>query len=512
MKTYDLVVIGSGVGLSVLSQGISAGWTCALVEMGKMGGTCLTRGCIPSKVLVHPADLIREAEHAKKLGLDFKLDKIDWGKISERMWRQIDGSNEIDTGLINAKKLDVYRGIGEFTGKLEMRVKLPVGGGGLSETFKGKRFVIASGTRTAVPPVKGIDEAGYVTNETFFGESFPKKPYDSLLILGGGIIAAEFAHVFSAMGTKVTIIEMLPRLVSTEEPEVGEIVEKTFRKHMAVLLNKKVVEARKDKDTGKKVLVLEDVLTKERSEVSGEEILLAAGRKSNADLLKVEKCGIQTDPRGWIVTNEFLETNVPNVWCIGDANGKLQFRHKANMEADVCTGNILSEHKEPVDYHGTPWAIFTWPQVGHVGMTQEEAIKAGHEIYVAIKRYSSVAAGFAFGYEKGDDDDGLVKLVVARNRKILGASIVGPQASILIHPIVYLMKAGYQCTMPDEKGKMEFVSSMACPSAGVVTPLYQAQTIHPSLAEVVGWAVGALRPVNIKVEGHQHTHEHEHEH
>lgn len=507
MKTYDLVVIGSGVGLSVLSQGISSGWSCALIEMGKMGGTCLTRGCIPSKVLVHPADLIREAEHAKKVGIDFKVEKIDWERISERMWHQINESNDIDAGLKNAKNLDVYRGIGEFTGKFEMKVKLP--GGAFSDPFKGKRFVIASGTRTAVPPIKGIDDTGYITNETFFGEKFPKAPYGSLLILGGGIIAAEFAHVFATMGTSVTIIEMLPRLVSTEEPEVSEVVEKTFRKHMTVLLNKKVVEARRDNASGKKVLVLEDTRTNEKSEVTGDEILLAAGRRSNSDLLKVEKCGIQIDQKGWIVTNEYLETNVPNVWCIGDANGKLQFRHKANMEADVCTGNIFSEHKEAVDYHGTPWAIFTWPQVAHVGMTQEEAIKAGHEIFVAVKRYSSVAAGYAFGYDKEDDDDGLVKLVVARNRKILGASIVGPQASVLIHPIVYLMKAGYECMMPDEKGKLQLVSTMACPAAGVVTPLYQAQTIHPSLAEVVGWAVGALRPVNIKVQGHQHQHQHE---
>jgi mycothione reductase len=506
MKSYDLVVVGSGVGLSVLSQAMSMGWKCAMVEMGKMGGTCLTRGCIPSKVLVHPADLIRQAEHAKRIGLDFKVAKIDWATISKRMWAQIDESKDIDEGVTKAKDLDVYRGVGEFVDQYTMKVHLQDGTD--SEEFKGERFLLASGGRSAIPPVEGIEETGYVTNETFFGEKFPKKPWSSLLILGGGIIAAEFAHIFSAMGTKVTIIEMLPRLVTTEEPEVSELLEKTFRKHMTVLLSKKVVEAKKSKD--KKILVIEDMTTGERSQVEGEEILIAAGRKSNADLLKVENAGVETDKKGWITTNEYLETNVPNIWCIGDANGRLQFRHKANYEADVVTTNILTpEEKQAVDYTATPWAIFTWPQIGHVGLTQQEATDAGYEIYTGIKRYSSVAAGFAYGYEAGDDDDGLVKLVVGKDRKILGASVIGPDASILVQPIVYLMKAGHECAMPNPEGKLELVSSMACPEAGSVRPLYQSQVIHPSLNEVVGWVVGALRPVNIK--GLEHHHEHQHQ-
>nr|MDO8115384.1 dihydrolipoyl dehydrogenase [Candidatus Sigynarchaeota archaeon] len=506
MITYDLCTIGSGVGLTVLSRAISAGWKCALVEPGKIGGTCLTRGCIPSKVLVHPADLIREAKHAKKIGLDFRLENssIDWDMIASRMWSQIDESKEMEAGLKEVKNLDVYRGIGEFTGKYEMKVKLQ--GETYSEPFKAKRFVIASGTRSAIPPVKGIEETGYVTNETFFGEKFPKKPWGSLLILGGGIIAAEFAHIFSAMGTKVTIIEMLSRLVTTEEPEVSLLLEKNFRKYMTVLLGKKVIEAKKDDN--KKSLILEDVQTKQQIQVDGEEILVAAGRKSNADLLKVDKTGVEVDQKGWIKANAYLETNVPNIWCIGDANGKFQFRHKANMEADACITNIFNPaHKEPVDYSATPWAIFTWPQIGHVGLTEKEAIDAGHEIYVATKHYSSVAAGFAYGYQPNDDDDGFVKLIVAKNRKILGTHIIGPDASILVQPIVYLMKAGYECAMPRPDGKLEHVSSMACPEAGSVRPLYQSQVIHPSLNEVVGWAIGALRPVNIK--GHEHEHQHE---
>ncbi|MHA1698324.1 MAG: dihydrolipoyl dehydrogenase family protein [Promethearchaeota archaeon] len=502
-KRYDLVVIGSGVGLTILSQAVSFGMKCALVEKGKMGGTCLTRGCIPSKVLIHVADLIMEAKHAKKIGLEMEIKDIDWQKISRRMWEQIDESKDIERGLDNSP-IDVYKGVGEFTGKYEMRVLLS-DGSGYTETFTAERFVIASGTRSFIPPIQGLEDVGYVTNETFFGEKFPKKPWKRLVILGGGVVAAEFAHLFSALGTAVTIVEMRPHLVMTEEPEISEKLELNFRERMNLLLGYKAIGAKKD---GKqKVLIVENVANGKKKEIKAEEIFVAAGRKSNADLLKVEKTGIKTDKRGWIITNDYLETNVKNIWCIGDANGKFQFRHKANHEAEILVSNIFG-HKEKADYSAVPWAIFTYPQIAHVGMTEKEAIEQGYEIYVAKKYYSSVAKGFAMGFNKDDVEDGFVKIIVDKSRKILGAHIIGPQASVLIHTFVYLMNAGYTCVLPEkETGKLKIVSSKTCPEGGSVMPLYKSMTIHPSLAEVVGWAIGNLRPVNIKMPpGHEHHH------
>ncbi|MHA1792154.1 MAG: dihydrolipoyl dehydrogenase [Promethearchaeota archaeon] len=504
MKEYDLVVIGSGVGLTVVSQAINYGWNCALVEEGKMGGTCLTRGCIPSKVLIYPADLIREAEHAKNVGVHFKVEKIDWGLISKRVWQEIDESKDIEQGLKHAPNLDVYRGIGEFTGEYQMKVKL--NDGGTSETFKGKRFVIASGGRTFIPPIKNIEETGYITTRSFFGEKFPKQPWKSLIIIGGGVIAAEFAHLFSAMGTKVTIVEMLPRLVSTEEPEISAYLEHEFKKHMTVLLGKKAVEAKK---SGKnKTLIVEDVQTGEKQEVSAEEILIAAGRRSNSDWLKPEKTGVKVDKRGWVITNEFLETNKKNIWCIGDANGKFQFRHTANYETEILIRNMFApddSHKTPVDYSVTPWAIFTYPQIGHVGMTEKQAIESGHQIYVAKKYYYEVAKGFALGFSREDQNSGFVKLIVDKSRKILGAHVIGPHAAILIQQIVYIMNAGTECLLPGPRGDLKLVSSRTCPGAGSISPIYKSQVIHPSLNEVIGWSLGSLRPVNIKhSEGHDH--------
>ena len=223
--------------------------------------------------------------------------------------------------------------------------------------------------------------------------------------------------------------------------------------------------------------------------------------------MKVEKTGVETDNRGWIKTNEYLETNKKNIWCFGDANGLFQFRHKANYEAEICSNNIFGspENKKSVDYSAVPWAIFTYPQIGHVGMTQAEAIENGHEIFVATKHYSSVAKGSAMGYEKGDDDDGFVKLIVDRTYRILGAHVVGPHVAALVQPFVYLMNSGYTCNIPEISEGEDFTKSpKACPEAGSFMPIYKSMVIHPSINEVTGWAIGSLRPVNIKGQDHHH--------
>ncbi|KKL85292.1 hypothetical protein LCGC14_1956200 [marine sediment metagenome] len=166
MESYDLVIIGSGAGLNLMNTGLQRGMKVALVEETKIGGTCLTRGCIPSKILVHPADLIREAEHAKKVGLHFKLEKIDWSSIAKRMWEQIDESKQMEKGISNIPNVKLYKGIGEFTGEYEMEVKSISGNKSLGK-FIGDRFVLASGARPFIPNIEGIEDVGYVTTFNF---------------------------------------------------------------------------------------------------------------------------------------------------------------------------------------------------------------------------------------------------------------------------------------------------------------------------------------------------------
>ncbi len=504
MDTYDLIILGSGAGLNVLDVGLNMGLKSVLVENTKIGGTCLTRGCIPSKVLIHPADLIREAQHAKKVGLIFKLEKVDWDLISKRMWSQIDEGKDIEKELSKVHNLKLYKGNAEFSGEYEMMVKSNDGKKALG-SFKGKKFLIATGTRSFIPPVNGIEDVGYITTETFFGDKFPKKPWKSLIIIGGSIVAAELAHLFSALGTEVSVVEMLPRLVATEEPEISALLEGNFKKFMKVFLNFKAIKAQKKK--GLKSITIKHVQTGEEKELEAEEILIATGRKSNADLLKVEKTGVEVDSHGWIKTNQFLETSKKNIWCIGDANGLFQFRHKANYEAEIVVNNMFSEEdqKRSVDYSAVPWAIFTYPEIGHVGLTQAEAIEKGYEIFVATKTYSSVAKGFAMGYDKGDDDDGFVKLIIDKSYKILGAHVIGPQASVLVQPFVYLMNSGFTCSK-DLLKKTGDIPKIArsCPEGGSFMPIYHSMIIHPSLNEVTGWAIGNMKPVNFKMEHHHH--------
>ena len=507
METYDLVVIGSGAGLSVLNTGLQVGMNCVLVEDTKLGGTCLTRGCIPSKVLVHPADLIREAQHARKVGIHFNIEKIDWELISKRMWSQIDESKHMEEGLSHVPNLKLYKGVGEFVDEYEMEVKSHDGNESIGR-FKGERFVITSGARTIIPPIEGLEEVGYVTSKSFFGDKFPKQPWESLIIIGGGVIAAEFAHIFSAMGTEVTIVEMLPRLITTEEPEISKFLELNFKKHMTVYVNHKAVKT--DKKKKRKIVTAENMNTGKEIEISAEEILIATGRRSNADRLKVNMTGLETDEKGWIKTNQYLETNKKNIWCFGDANGLYQFRHKANYEAEICTNNIFGpeDQKKSVDYSTVPWAIFTYPQIGHVGMTQSEAIEKGHEIFVAKKNYSTIAKGFAMGFSSNDEDDGFVKLIVDKSYRLLGAHIVGPNAAILVQPFVYLMNSGFTCSLPEPESENNIPKlERACPEAGSFMPIYNSMVIHPSLNEVAGWAIGNLKPINIKMEQHEHHHD-----
>jgi dihydrolipoamide dehydrogenase len=496
-KGYDLVVVGSGAGLSVLEEGVRLGLKCALVESGKIGGTCLNRGCIPSKILTVPADAVREAEHARKIGADLRLDRVDWDLVSRRMWAKIDENVDMEKALAEAPGLDVYRGTGEFTGDLRMRVNL--NDGAVSQEFSAARFVLATGARSFIPPVRGLAETGYVTSESFFGDKFPRTPWKSLVLVGGGVIAAEFAHIFSAFGTKVAVIEKEPRLLPLEEPEVSSFVAREFARTMTVHVNATAVAARPGK--GVKIVAFEDAATGQTGEAAGEEIFVAVGRRSNADLLHPERTGVKTDPHGWIVTNEYLETTRAGIWAIGDATGGPQFRHKANYDSDICAHNLFEESHPhvPVDYSVVPWAVYTHPQVGHAGMTERQALEADHEIYVAMHRYSDVARGYALGYEAGDPDDGFVKLIVDKSLQILGAHVVGPQASTLVQPFVYLMNAGFTCTPPDKRGDPLIPKELrVCPEAGSIMPIYRSMVIHPSLNEVAAWAIRALQPVNIK--------------
>ena len=498
MKHFDMVIVGSGVGLAILEESLQAGMSCALVESGKFGGTCLTKGCIPSKILVHPADVIREVAHAHKVGLDFQPPAIQWAMVFERMWNKIDQSRNIERSIEQAHGVEIFKGTAAFTGTHTMKVHLT--DGTETETFSSERFVLAAGGRSFKPPISGLEETGYLDSDHFFGDGFPAEPWKRLVIIGGGAIGTEFAHIFSAFGTEVTLVEMLPHLVSTEEETISEMLEDNFRHFgIGVLTSHKAVSVRQE--DGHKVVVVQDVHTEKTKEIPCDEILVASGIRSNADLLHAELADLVTDKRGWIETDAFLQTSQPHIWALGDINGKYQFRHKANYEAEVLVANLFkkAEPKRAADYTTVPWAIFTHPQIGHVGLTEKEALAKHERIMVGVKHYSSIANGYAMGYSNGDPDDGFVKLIADENMKILGAHVIGPQAAILVQSFVYLMNMDFCCSCgKTEKSEPLLQVAQDCHVSGSANLMNRSMVIHPALSEVAGWIVDELEWVSSK--------------
>jgi mycothione reductase len=283
-----------------------------------------------------------------------------------------------------------------------------------------------------------------------------------MVIIGGGYIAVEFAHFFSAVGTAVTMFQRGNRLIPNAEPEISELLKKQLMKRMQIYLNTEVLEVQKQ---GSKVVVIgKDSLSGKEITVTAEKILVAAGRKSNADLLKVENTDVQTDARGYIQVNEYLETSKKNIWAFGDAIGKAMFKHVANEEAAVAWRNAFHDQKTKMDYHAIPYAVFTYPEIAVVGMTEEEARK-NNEILVGSARYSDVAKGEAMM-----EYDGFTKAIVEKQTgKILGFHIIGPYAPMLIQEVINGMALG---------GNISFIA--------------HGLHIHPALPELILRTLGNL--------------------
>ncbi|MDI9616923.1 MAG: dihydrolipoyl dehydrogenase [Methanothrix sp.] len=459
MDKYDVIVIGSGAGLIVAQRAVFEGLRVALVEHGPLGGTCLNTGCIPSKMLIHPADIVRVIEDGGRLGIKAHVDSIDFEFIMKRMRDLIETERgEMEKAIGEEELLHWYRSTGVFVGDHVIRVG--------DDEITAPWIVIGAGARTLVPPVAGLSEAGYLDNVSVFSL---ERPPESLIILGGGYIACEFGHFFSAMGTDVTIVGRNPRLLKSEDHEISDMALRALSRHMRIHTNMEAI--RVDLEDGKKVVTAIDRSGGETLSFRGDEILLAAGRRPNTDMLHPEKTGVEMDRAGWIRVNEHLETTAPGIWALGDVIGKHMFRHTANYEASIVAHNLISaargeKEKAKVDYHAVPHAIFTYPQIAGVGMTEEQARASGYDILVGRARYKQTAMGYAM------DEDGMAKAIVdARSGRILGFHVIGSSAPELVQQVTYLMNAENQD----------------------VTPMARSQVIHPAISEVVARAFGNLQ-------------------
>ena len=410
MEKYDVLIIGSGSGMSIADAALNRGMKVAVVESGPLGGTCLNRGCIPSKNVIYPADVINIIKDAAKLGIKARIEEIDFGYIMERSRSHIrEDVDKMEEAVKHVENLTMYRDVGEFVSDYTMRSG--------DETFRGENVFIVSGARPLVPPIKGIEEAGYITSQTVW--DLTERP-ESLVIVGGGFVAVEFAHFFSSVGTEVTVLSRSPRLIKEGEPEVSDLLERTMTRSMNVYTDVEAIEASRKGE--KKVVRARNRGTELVEDFEAEEILLATGRRSNADLLKPERTGVELDNRGFVVVNEYLETSKPRIWAFGDAIGRHMFKHVANYETEIAWHNFMGGRKVAVDYSAVPYAVFSNPQIASVGMTEEEARDKGHDILLGHYEYRNTAKGMAMGVEEG-----FVKVIVEDNTyRILAATSSGP--------------------------------------------------------------------------------------
>jgi mycothione reductase len=502
MKEYDLISIGTGSAMHVVDAMLqrNPNLRVAVIDKDEPGGICLTRGCIPSKLLLYPAEMVRTIEEANEFGIDVQLHKIDFNKIMDRMRHHI--NEEIDmirNGLTESQNIDYYHDAAEFIEPYTLKV----GGGSSNDEIRAKMIFLCTGSKPIIPPIKGLEDITYHTSDTIL--RMDRVP-ESIAIVGGGYIAAEYGHFFSSMGSHITIVGRNKRFLPYEEAEISELAKRKIGKHMTLITNTEVIEVvssssatgdndeadeaktekrgssdkkkYEQKGSSKKLLIARDITTGERMTITAEEVLIAAGRGPNTDILHPERAGIKTDENGWIVVNEYLETSQPNVWAFGDANGVYPFKHKANYEAELVYYNAVlgkyekkNNNKVKKDYHAVPHAVFAYPEIAAVGLGEGEALaKYGeNKILLGIARYEDTAKGIAMGIK-----DCFVKVIVkADDFELIGAHIIGPHASVLIQEIINIMYTQHERT---------------------IKPILTAMHIHPALSEVVQRSVSSLMP------------------
>ena len=455
-KAYDVIVVGSGSGATIVENALYQGLSVAWVDRGPLGGTCLNVGCIPSKILIFPADRVMEIREASRLGVEATVETIDFAAIMDRMRRMVGHSrDQIRQSLErDTPDLDFYETEAHFVGHHTLQVD--------DTRIEGRHIFLVSGARPLIPSIEGLDEVDYLTNESVLG--LTERP-ESLIIIGGGYISVEYSHFFAAMGTRVTILQRNERLVPEEEPDISRLLEEKLAERMDIYTSAEAVKIEPDEDGC--MVVAEDRSTGEQIDVRAERVMIAAGRRSNADLLQVKNAGIETDEAGYIQVNAYLQTNVERIWALGDATGGHMFKHVANREARIAWHNFAHDHQTPMDYSAVPHAVFSRPQIASVGLTEAQAQAGGEfDILVGEAKYIDVAKGQAMM-----ETDGFAKAIVERSEgKILGFHLIGPYAPILIQAVVNVMA-----------------------NDGTVNEVGAGMHIHPALPEVVVSALYNLR-------------------
>ncbi|MEK6826456.1 MAG: FAD-dependent oxidoreductase, partial [Nanoarchaeota archaeon] len=317
-RIFDVIVIGAGSGLTISSKAAALGLKVAIIERGPFGGTCLNRGCIPSKMLIHSADVMEIIKNSGTFGIESKVSKVDWKKIQKRVWNMIDeDARSIEEGNRNTKNITVYKRQAKFIDKKILKVG--------NELITAEKIFICAGTRPSISPIEGLEKIKYYTSDNVMRlKKQPKK----MIIIGGGYIAAELGHFFSSLGTEVTMV-VRSSLLKNEDEEIAKKFTEIVSKKYNVMLETDTVKVSKK---GKNILLIVKQKGKLKK-LNANILLIATGRVPNTDILDVKKTGVKINDSGYIKVNGYMETNVPGIWAIGDIAGIYFFKHSANLEA-----------------------------------------------------------------------------------------------------------------------------------------------------------------------------------
>ncbi len=419
---YDVVVIGGGPGGYVAAlKAAHLGLKVAVIEKEELGGTCLLKGCIPTKTLLAHASVLKTIKQAKAFGIDVKEFSFDYSKMVGKKDEVIKELVHGIHGLLKSAKIDHFEGIGSFAGGGAIKIK-----GHESKTIHTKNTIIATGSIPASLPHVQVDKT-LIHDSTSILEmtNVPKH----LIIIGGGYIGCEFASLFFELGSKVSIIEVFDKLVVTQGTMIGDTLTSKFKaKGINLFLGKKLEKV--DKDGGMAICTLDDGTT-----LTGDAVLVSTGRKPFTDRLHLDSIGLGTTERGFIEVNDYLETSAPNVYAIGDVTGKSMLAHSASYQGIIAAENIAG-HIKAADYSCIPAVIFTDPEIATVGLTLEGAKAKGIAAKSAL--FPFAALGKAKAMQK---EEGYVEIVYGEKyHEVLGGSALGYGASILIAEIALAQK------------------------------------------------------------------------
>jgi dihydrolipoamide dehydrogenase len=422
-KNTDVAILGAGPGGYVAAiRAKKLGLNVIAIEKENLGGVCLNWGCMPTKALAHTAEVIESVKKSSELGINVQGMDIDFITVMSRKDNVVKG---LRSGLeFNFKKngIEIVRGEGKLISQNKISVK---GNDGNNFEINAKNIILATGSHASSVPPFILDNEGILDNIGILSlKELPK----SMLVVGGGVVGCEFSSIFATLGTKVTIVEVMPRILLNEDEEVGDLIKKVFsKKGINIYTNITVKEVKKSGNQYACILSNGETLTVDK-------ILVSVGRKPNTEGLGFKEAGIDIDSKGFVSVDKNLRTSVKNIYAIGDMIGGYQLAHVASNEGLVAIDNISGKNKE-INYSVVPWAIFTLPEIGTVGLNKKQAEEKGYKVCMGMFPFKSSGKAYAI-----QETEGFIKICTdSTTGEILGSTMIGPRASDLVHEIAVAM-------------------------------------------------------------------------